>query len=436
MGERRAAATQAGKWLTSQAMAVAISVLIPVRDAMPWLPLAVRDALVQRNVRVEVVVVDDGSVDGSAQWLRELCDALGAARARCDPRVGADDVLATTIPAYAIASAASAGEAHRTNPAHAMPSMRKRPLPSAADAPRADPPSPPPQRPEAGGGGGAALVAAIDHADPPMLSKRKRRRLEKKRARAEAKARARQLREAKKAADAASTAAASAAPMEKALSAVEVAASVRAAIARGNADPRLVVVRNHGVGQGAALESALRNSTAALVAHIEADDTCGAWRLHELHRALAASHNEIGSRSAEERALSKVHARVTVPQPGSTPASSEDAACDAADRRLDAYFGPTTLSGVAQYRTSGMARYCAWQNSLLAPDALAAARYIELPSLHQTGLYERASLVRCAAADPTPGSAWGAEKVVCVFILRCARSLDCRVRVFARCAID
>ena len=42
-------------------MGPTIAVLIPVRDAMPWLPLAVRDALVQRGVAVEVVVVDDGS---------------------------------------------------------------------------------------------------------------------------------------------------------------------------------------------------------------------------------------------------------------------------------------------------------------------------------------------------------------------------------------
>ena len=271
---------------------------------------------------------------------------------------------------------------------------------------------------------------ATDPVDPTTLSKRKRRRLEKKRARVVAKAKARQLREAKKAVDAASTAAAaSAAPAENALSAVEVAACVRAAIARGHADPHLAVVRSNGVGQGAALESALRNSTAALVAHMEADDTCGAWRLHELHCALAASQNQhqIGNRRAEEDALAKAHTSATAPQPGSRTASNDGAACDVeqpSERRLDAYFGPTTLSGAAQYCTAGMARYCAWQNSLLAPDAIAAARYIELPSLHQTGLYERASLVRCAASDPTPGSAWGTEKVVCVVCV-CYATLLC-----------
>jgi len=386
-------------------MGPTIAVLIPVRDAMPWLPLAVRDALVQRGVAVEVVVVDDGSVDGSAQWLRGLCDALGGARAHCDPQLGADGAgTAENLPAYAIAGAATAGDAHRTNPAHTLPSMRKRPPPppaaSAAAAAKAPVPAP-------------AVAAAVADVDLTTLSKRKRRRVEKKRARVEAKARARLLREANEAAAAAAAAAPIVAEAPP-LSTAEVAACVRAAIDRGDANPQLTVVRSSGVGQGAALETALRTSSASLIAHNEADDTYGPWRLHALWRAL------------EEATAG--------PGPASTTTTTGSSDCPESEstvRHLDAVFSPTRLSGAARYRTEGMGRYVEWQNSLTTTATIAAARFIELPSLHQTGLYRRDSLLRCAALDPTSTSAWGEAPVVYRDLPQWPVDLDFTLRWFA-----
>jgi len=56
-----------------------VSVLLPARDAEGTLPAALRSCLRQREARLEVVVVDDGSCDGTAR--------VAAAAAAGDPRV-------------------------------------------------------------------------------------------------------------------------------------------------------------------------------------------------------------------------------------------------------------------------------------------------------------------------------------------------------------
>ncbi len=50
------------------------SVVIPVYNGMPYLPAAVESALAQDYAALEVVVIENGSTDGSAQWLRERHD--------------------------------------------------------------------------------------------------------------------------------------------------------------------------------------------------------------------------------------------------------------------------------------------------------------------------------------------------------------------------
>jgi glycosyltransferase involved in cell wall biosynthesis len=60
-------------------MAPAVSVLLPVRDALATLPECLDSLAAQTLADHEVVAVDDGSQDGSGAWLEE--------RARADPRV-------------------------------------------------------------------------------------------------------------------------------------------------------------------------------------------------------------------------------------------------------------------------------------------------------------------------------------------------------------
>lgn len=55
-----------------------LSVLMPVRNALPWLCDAVGSVLAQRGVRLELIAVDDGSTDGSLAWLRACASALAA----------------------------------------------------------------------------------------------------------------------------------------------------------------------------------------------------------------------------------------------------------------------------------------------------------------------------------------------------------------------
>ncbi|HRT04584.1 MAG TPA: glycosyltransferase family A protein [Kiritimatiellia bacterium] len=49
-----------------------VSVVIPVRDRAQWLPAAVQSALDQRHPRVEVLLCDDGSTDGTERTIDEL----------------------------------------------------------------------------------------------------------------------------------------------------------------------------------------------------------------------------------------------------------------------------------------------------------------------------------------------------------------------------
>eukprot|EP00658_Telonema_sp_P-2_P084915 TRINITY_DN9554_c0_g1_i1.p1 TRINITY_DN9554_c0_g1~~TRINITY_DN9554_c0_g1_i1.p1 ORF type:complete len:221 (-),score=52.48 TRINITY_DN9554_c0_g1_i1:85-747(-) len=56
-----------------------ISIIMPVYNAMPYLPKAVHDVLYQTGVRLELLAVDDGSDDGSYEFLTQLAELLGEA---------------------------------------------------------------------------------------------------------------------------------------------------------------------------------------------------------------------------------------------------------------------------------------------------------------------------------------------------------------------
>ena len=112
-------------------------------------------------------------------------------------------------------------------------------------------------------------------------------------------------------------------------------------------DARVRVLRSQGAGAAHALDLALAAARAPLVAQMEADDRCRPDRLARLAAALHA-HPE--------------------------------------------WHGVTSRAATFGAASEGMRRYVAWQNALATPDAMARARFIEIPALHQTGLYRRASL--------------------------------------------
>ncbi|MCB9898722.1 MAG: glycosyltransferase [Planctomycetes bacterium] len=124
-------------------------------------------------------------------------------------------------------------------------------------------------------------------------------------------------------------------------------------------ESRLIVLDGPGRGAAAALQLALEHTEAELVAHMEADDRCPPDRLARLVAALAA------------------------------------------DPTLD---GVVSRAGQIGARTPGMRRYLDWQNALLSGARMAAERFVEIPALHQTGLYRRRALL--AAGGYVPRGDW------------------------------
>ena len=62
----------------------------------------------------------------------------------------------------------------------------------------------------------------------------------------------------------------------------------------------------------------------------------------------------------------------------------------------------------------GMCEYVAWQNSLRSPEEMAAARFIEIPALHQTAIFRRAAIdeVLAGCAPPRYGGRGNAHAVL------------------------
>ena len=55
-------------------MSPTIDVVIPTYNSMPWLPLAVESVLKQTYKNIKVYVVDDGSTDGTAKYIKTIKD--------------------------------------------------------------------------------------------------------------------------------------------------------------------------------------------------------------------------------------------------------------------------------------------------------------------------------------------------------------------------
>lgn len=137
-------------------------------------------------------------------------------------------------------------------------------------------------------------------------------------------------------------------------------------VERASRDPRLVVLQSEGSGLTDALVTGLAACEAPLVSMMESDDRCPPHRLRTLRAALLGSE-ACGSPAALAGVVSRVEP-----------------------------FGEVT---------GGMRRYLAWQNDLLDGAAMAAERFVEIPALHQTGLYRREALEELggyATAGPWP----------------------------------
>jgi len=129
------------------------------------------------------------------------------------------------------------------------------------------------------------------------------------------------------------------------------AAEVVAACVSGNTLRVVKYADGANRGQGSAMSLALARTTASLIAQMEADD-----------------------RRPNEKAFALMIAALQ--------ANNWDGCSDAQP------FGAT----------DNMRAYCAWQNALERPAALAASRFIEIPALHQTGLFTREAVEAVLAA--------------------------------------
>ena len=122
-------------------------------------------------------------------------------------------------------------------------------------------------------------------------------------------------------------------------------------------DRRFRVFEGHGRGAAAALNLALEQASAPFIAHMEADDRCVPVRLVALKQALEA--------------LPEGHA-----------------VCSQAG-----LLGPAS---------DGMRSYVNWQNRLLDAGQHRRGRFVEIPALHQTGMYHAAFLRRLGGYRDDP----------------------------------
>ena len=93
-----------------------VSILLPVYNAMPWLPLAVLSCLKQEGVSVELLAVDDGCTDGSAQFLNEVAALMAGVHgdevdAAAGGKRGRDSIGAEDAAALAAAASPAASRA-------------------------------------------------------------------------------------------------------------------------------------------------------------------------------------------------------------------------------------------------------------------------------------------------------------------------------------
>jgi hypothetical protein len=68
----------APEWIGMAGATPDVTIIVPVRDTLDYLPECVDSLRAQTGLRLEVLLIDDGSRDGSSAWLRDAVAAPGA----------------------------------------------------------------------------------------------------------------------------------------------------------------------------------------------------------------------------------------------------------------------------------------------------------------------------------------------------------------------
>lgn len=74
-----------------------ISVIIPTYNCKPYLTACLNSVLKQSGVNLEVIVIDDGSDDGSQQWLKKVADTFPQIQLICQSNQGVIKARNTAI---------------------------------------------------------------------------------------------------------------------------------------------------------------------------------------------------------------------------------------------------------------------------------------------------------------------------------------------------
>jgi len=255
-----------------------LSVILPIYNAMPWVPLAVRDCLKQgldERETTEVLCGDDCSTDESLSFLIDLALLLGdrGTVEAFDP-ISCSSKILSTEEARAVVERRSKiclSEKKTTNPALSMPSRD------------------------------AELSRRSSDSETEII--------------------------------------------ETPLSAEEVAAATHA-----NTRLRVIVpLKDINAGQGEVMTRCLRLCRGRYIGHMESDDERPNGAFQTMLKTL---------------------------------------------REHPEWDGVTSLTKCIGWEAEGMERYVSWQNSLTTPELMQRARFLEIPSMHQAGIFRLEAVLK------------------------------------------
>ena len=258
-----------------------LSVILPVYNAMPWLPLAVRDILKQTlgGKRTEIIVGDDCSTDGSLEFLIDLAALLGDR--------GTVEVFNPINDSSQIVSIANVRKRLQKRRREILTTHRAKSINPALLRPSRC----------------AELSSKISSGIPSEEAEIRRRPL----------------------------------TAEDVASDVYDHASLRVILSEQDLN----------TGQGAVMTRCLRLTQGKLIGHMESDDERPQGAFSSMVDALL-SHPE--------------------------------------------WDGVTSLTKCIGWDSEGMKRYVEWQNRQNTTEKMKQARFLEIPSMHQTGVFRRVAV--------------------------------------------